>query len=249
MGQSLMFNIIHWSTEQIQKTHFSKNMTVLHRTTRPCCVMSIQAVHYLLGGMFYPVREPLMSQSPHRNRSSGVGGWGNVIRPTRCTDQGTSYCFPNLLLPCRFGGCAYQNTKWASSENWQQTDPLLPRLDTLGHQCTRPPAVHTLTGLNNMVAICFWSTVAWSLSDKVSISVTKCDFSCCTRIPDHWGDLSSLTWLKLSIKTFLWSCWCFLWLISICSLKVRWICSQRPQWTTQHSYYQLESDVTMVDKQ
>lgn len=36
--------------------------------------------------------------------SAGVGGWGNVIRPTRCPDQGTSYRFTNLLLPHRGGG-------------------------------------------------------------------------------------------------------------------------------------------------
>lgn len=131
MGEYLIFNMIHWSIEQnlIRKvTHFNKRITfVLHRTTCPCCVMSTQAVHHLLWRMFYRVQEPLMSQSPPRNRSTSVGGWGNVIRPTRCTDQGTSYCFPNLLLPCRFWGCIPKSTKWASSENWQQTDSLLPK--------------------------------------------------------------------------------------------------------------------------
>lgn len=38
-------------------------------------------------------------ETPHRKGALVSGDGGNVIRPTRCTDQGTSYRFTNLLLP------------------------------------------------------------------------------------------------------------------------------------------------------
>lgn len=40
-------------------------------------------------------------ETPHRKRAVVSG---DVIKPTRCKDQGTSYCFTNLLLPHRGGG-------------------------------------------------------------------------------------------------------------------------------------------------
>lgn len=48
-------------------------------------------------------------ESAHRKGALLSGGWGDVIRPTRCTDQGTSYRFTNLLLPLRRGGRAQEN--------------------------------------------------------------------------------------------------------------------------------------------
>lgn len=111
-------------------------------------------------------------------------GWGNVIKPTRCTDQGTSYCFTNLLLPhrlffggvCSWGmwGCIPKSPKWAPSEKWQQTGPLLPGLDTWGHQRARPSQrAHTPSGLNDTLTICFWSTAAWTRRDKVNVSAAS----------------------------------------------------------------------------
>lgn len=144
-----LFNIYplkHWKrpSEHWQYKNSNKFQQELaqHRTTWSCVVMSTQTVHYFLWVMVYRVQEPLVSQSPHRNRSSGVGGWGNVIRPTRCTDQGTSYCFTNLLLPHRLFlgvGGAYQNLlNEPPVSDWRHTGPLLPGLDTWGHQCARP---------------------------------------------------------------------------------------------------------------
>lgn len=43
-------------------------------------------------------------ETPRRKGALGSGDGGNVIRPTRCTDQGTSYRFTNLLLPHSGGG-------------------------------------------------------------------------------------------------------------------------------------------------
>lgn len=119
--------------------------------------MSTLTAYYFIWGRVYRVQVvPLLLQSPCRNRTSTVGGWGNAIRPTRCTEQGTSYCFTNLLLPQSLfflfgdGGGWVVHTKiyWMSLQ-WELATNRLTviRPGHLRPSVCRASAVHTLTGL------------------------------------------------------------------------------------------------------
>lgn len=119
----------HWQYVKCQK--FQLKLNIRQWTAAILSNVNTDATLFPMSNGFMSTGAPRGAGSPHRNRSSAVRERGNVIRPTRCTDQGTSYCFTNLLLPHSlfffflvWGGlrvcvCVWRGSyPWASSEIW-----------------------------------------------------------------------------------------------------------------------------------
>lgn len=103
-----LFCIIHWRVENrslfehwqyVKCQKFQLKLNIHQWTVAILSNVNTDATLFPMSNGFVSTGAPHGAGLPHRNRSSAVRGRGNVIRPTRCTDQGTSYCFTNLLLP------------------------------------------------------------------------------------------------------------------------------------------------------